>query len=186
MDVSSPTGRGRGKRLLGKPTIGQSLAGFVENREGYRRQRLQRLRHPEAHRKGGRSELERGGGAQIEAPSRPRRWSAQAHSACAPSSLGASIPDPLPQRQRQRLSSSFSSSSASSAPSSSSSASADAAPGARAEPRAARCHAALAAALKDGDARPSALPAAPAAAAVAALRPRSRRGPARCRRRPPG
>lgn len=62
VEVSSPTGRGRGKRLLGKPTLGQSLAGFVVNR-GHRRQRLQRLRHPKAHRKGGRSELERGGGA---------------------------------------------------------------------------------------------------------------------------
>lgn len=180
--LAAPQGGAGGKGLTGKPTLCQSLAGFVENREG---SRLQRLRQPEAHRRGVgvRSELDRGEGRRMEAPSRPRRWSAQAHSLRVPFRLGASIPDPLPQRQCLRLSSSrFSSSSASFAPS----ASADAAPGARAEPRATRCHASPAAALKDGNARPSALPAAPAAAAAAALRPHPRRGPARCRRRPPG
>lgn len=58
------------------------------------------------------------------------------------------------------------------------------APRPRARPWDARCHAAPAAALKDGDACAPALPAAPAAAAAAAVRPRPRRGLARCGRRP--
>lgn len=95
----------------------------------------------------------------------------------------ASVPDPLPQRQRRRLLFSFSS--CSSAPSCSP-ASPIAAPGACTEPGPARCHAARAAELKDGDACPSARPAAPAVVAAAALRPRPGRGPERCRRRPPG
>lgn len=59
-------------------------------------------------------------------------------------------------------------------------------PGVGTEPGAVGCHAAWVAALKHGDARPSAFPAAPAAAAAAALRPHPGSGPEWCHRPPPG
>jgi hypothetical protein len=124
----------------------------------------------------------RGRGLRLEEMSRPRRWSAQAHSrhfslAAAPpshpGSIAATSAPPPPLFLFLLRPSRFP-------------ASPVAVPGVGTEPGAVGCHAARVAALKHGDARPSAFPAAPAAATAAALRPHPGSGPEWCHRPPPG
>lgn len=101
-----PQGGGGGGRSSSEeaPRARQSLPGFVENKEGPRVKVLGRRSLQRPGESGGRSELERGEGLGLEARSRPRRCSAQAHSQRAASSprlhpgsfAAASTPPPPP------------------------------------------------------------------------------------------